>query len=102
MRLPCGNNCVGLTATGYVIARKKTLRGRVLAAGAIAVSSKITRGVRLASLFVLLVAVGSCGLPRAGPNKREIFASSVQRQGDAFIVTINERVIQKAWFTIVA
>ena len=65
-----------------------------MAAGAIAVSSKITRGVRLASLFVLLVAVGSCGLPRAGPNKREIFASSVQRQGDAFIVTINERVIQ--------
>jgi len=46
------------------------------------------------ALFVLLVAVGSCGLPRSGPNKREIFASSVQRKGDAFIVTVNDRVIQ--------
>lgn len=46
------------------------------------------------ALFVLLVAVGSCGLPRAGPNKAEIFSSSVQRKGDAFIVTVNDRVIQ--------
>lgn len=57
-------------------------------------SFNISGGMRLAALFVLLVAVGSCGLPRAGPNKREIFSSSVQRQGDAFIVTVNERVIQ--------
>ncbi|MDD9738685.1 MULTISPECIES: polysaccharide biosynthesis/export family protein [Marinovum] len=34
----------------------------------------------------------SCGLPRSGPNKREIFAGSVQRQGDAFIVSVNDRV----------
>lgn len=57
-------------------------------------SFRITGGVRLAALFVLIVAVGSCGLPRAGPNKREIYSSSVQRQGDAFIVTVNDRVIQ--------
>jgi polysaccharide biosynthesis/export protein len=30
--------------------------------------------------------VASCGLPRTGPTKEEIFAGSVQRQGDAFIV----------------
>ncbi|MCA8868464.1 MAG: polysaccharide biosynthesis/export family protein [Rhodobacteraceae bacterium] len=51
-------------------------------------------GVRLAALFVVLVALGSCGLPRPGPNKREIFSSSVQREGNAFIVSVNERVIQ--------
>jgi polysaccharide export outer membrane protein len=27
-----------------------------------------------------------------GPNKREIFAGSVQREGDAFIVSVNDRV----------
>jgi polysaccharide biosynthesis/export protein len=63
------------------------------------VSFRLFRGVRLVALFIVLVAVGSCGLPRAGPNKSEIFASSVQRKGDAFIVTVNDRVIQ---FTSVA
>lgn len=57
-------------------------------------SFNLSGSLRLAGIFVLLVAVGSCGLPRAGPNKREIFSSSVQRQGDAFIVTVNDRVIQ--------
>ncbi|HAW46647.1 MAG TPA: sugar ABC transporter substrate-binding protein [Roseovarius sp.] len=36
--------------------------------------------------------VAGCGLPRLGPNKREIYAGSVQRQGDAFVVTVNDRV----------
>jgi polysaccharide export outer membrane protein len=36
--------------------------------------------------------VASCGLPRVGPNKREIFAGSVQREGDAFVVAVNDRV----------
>ena len=31
-------------------------------------------------------------LPRSGPNKREIFAGSVLRDGDAFIVDVNARV----------
>jgi polysaccharide export outer membrane protein len=34
----------------------------------------------------------SCSLPKVGPNKREIFAGSVQREGDAFIVSVNDRV----------
>jgi polysaccharide export outer membrane protein len=58
------------------------------------VAFNTSKGLRLAGLFVLLVAAGSCGLPRAGPNKREIYSSSVQRQGDAFIITVNDRVIQ--------
>jgi polysaccharide export outer membrane protein len=36
--------------------------------------------------------VSACGLPRVGPNKREIFAGSVLREGDAFVVTVNDRV----------
>ncbi|MEI6099306.1 MAG: polysaccharide biosynthesis/export family protein [Alphaproteobacteria bacterium] len=34
----------------------------------------------------------SCGLPRSGPNKAEIFQGSVQNGGDAFIVSVNSRV----------
>ncbi|WGT52376.1 polysaccharide biosynthesis/export family protein [Thioclava nitratireducens] len=34
----------------------------------------------------------SCSLPRSGPNKRELFAGSVMRQGDAFVVKVNDFV----------
>ncbi|MEM6620516.1 MAG: polysaccharide biosynthesis/export family protein [Pseudomonadota bacterium] len=46
------------------------------------------------ALFVVAFAVASCGLPRPGPNKREIFAGSVQKQGNAYIVNVNDRVVQ--------
>ncbi|WP_317625511.1 polysaccharide biosynthesis/export family protein [Rhodalgimonas zhirmunskyi] len=36
--------------------------------------------------------ISSCGLPRVGPNKKEIFEGSVQRNGDAFVVSVNDRV----------
>ncbi|MDC0736866.1 polysaccharide biosynthesis/export family protein [Cognatishimia sp. SS12] len=39
-----------------------------------------------------MAVVSSCGLPRPGPNKREIYAGSVQQQGDAFVVAVNDRV----------
>jgi polysaccharide export outer membrane protein len=42
-------------------------------------------------LAALLIAA-SCGLPQAGPNKKQIFSGSVQQEGDAFIVSVNERV----------
>ena len=57
-------------------------------------SVRISNWARIGALFVLLVTLGSCGLPRSGPTKNEIFSSSVQRKGDAFIVTVNDRVIQ--------
>lgn len=47
---------------------------------------------KCAAFLALLGVVSSCGLPRSGPNKREIFAGSVMRQGDAFVVTVNDRV----------
>jgi polysaccharide export outer membrane protein len=39
-----------------------------------------------------LAVVSSCGLPQVGPNKRQIFAGSVQKEGDAFVVEVNDRV----------
>ncbi|KMW58340.1 Capsular polysaccharide biosynthesis/export periplasmic protein WcbA [Candidatus Rhodobacter oscarellae] len=41
---------------------------------------------------MLVGIVSSCGLPRVGPNKREIFRGSVQKEGDAFVVSVNDRV----------
>ncbi|MEP5762828.1 MAG: polysaccharide biosynthesis/export family protein [Litoreibacter sp.] len=52
----------------------------------------VSRGIRLATLTILVTAVASCGLPRSGPGKREIFEGSVQNQGDAFVVEVNDRV----------
>ncbi len=49
-------------------------------------------GTRFAAFFLVAVMVASCGLPRSGPGKREIYAGSVQKQGDAFIVAVNSRV----------
>ncbi|MDF1618949.1 polysaccharide biosynthesis/export family protein [Pseudothioclava nitratireducens] len=39
-----------------------------------------------------LLGTASCGLPRSGPNKKEIFAGSVMREGDAFVVSVNDHV----------
>ncbi len=56
-------------------------------------NSKPNRWARSVALVVMVSMVSSCGvLPRVGPNKREIYAGSVQRQGDAFVVTVNDRV----------
>ncbi len=51
-----------------------------------------TRWARSVALLLAVSVAASCGLPRSGPNKREIFAGSVQQQGDAFIVSVNDRV----------
>ncbi|MDP3340667.1 polysaccharide biosynthesis/export family protein [Frigidibacter sp.] len=53
---------------------------------------KASRGARVLALFVIAATVAGCGLPRSGPNKREIYAGSVERQGNAFIVSVNDRV----------
>ncbi|MHC0054891.1 polysaccharide biosynthesis/export family protein [Actibacterium sp. D379-3] len=53
---------------------------------------KASRGARALILFALVASVAACGLPRSGPNKREIYKGSVQNEGDAFIITVNDRV----------
>ncbi len=53
---------------------------------------------RFVALVAALAVVSSCGLPRVGPNKKEIFAGSVQQNGDAFIVSVNDRVTRATAF----
>ncbi|ARC89510.1 sugar ABC transporter substrate-binding protein [Rhodovulum sp. MB263] len=40
----------------------------------------------------MLAATAACGLPRPGPSKPEIFDGSSLRDGDAFVVAVNDRV----------
>ncbi|WGV18172.1 polysaccharide biosynthesis/export family protein [Fuscovulum ytuae] len=54
----------------------------------------VSNGARAAALILMVGAVAGCGLPRSGPNKAELFAGSVLREGDAFVVTVNSRVAQ--------
>ena len=51
-----------------------------------------SRWAKSVALLAAVAMVASCGLPRSGPNKREIFAGSVLREGDAFVVSVNDRV----------
>ena len=56
-------------------------------------TSPITRWARPVAILTAISMVSSCTLlPRTGPTKRELYAGSVQQQGDAFIVTVNDRV----------
>ncbi len=50
------------------------------------------RWARPFAILAALALAASCSLPKVGPNKREIFAGSVQKEGDAFIVSVNDRV----------
>ncbi len=50
------------------------------------------RWARPVALLAAVALAASCGLPKVGPNKRQIFAGSVQKQGDAFVVSVNDRV----------
>ena len=54
---------------------------------------KRTRVARAVALLLVTSTVAACGLPRTGPNKNEIFAGSVDRQGNAYIVEVDQRVI---------
>ena len=55
-----------------------------------------TRWANAAAILTLAFALVACGLPRSGPNKREIFESSVLNMGDAYVVTVNADVARKA------
>ncbi|MEP5806254.1 MAG: polysaccharide biosynthesis/export family protein, partial [Roseobacter sp.] len=48
--------------------------------------------VRPIALLVAFAALSSCGLPNAGPNKRQIFSGSVEQQGNAYVVEVNDSV----------
>jgi len=56
------------------------------------VKTRKFRWARPIAVLAALAVISSCGLPQAGPNKRQIFSGSVQKEGDAFIVSVNDRV----------
>ena len=49
---------------------------------------RATKMALIASIAIL----GACGLPRSGPTKSEIFAGSVQEEGDAFVISVSDHV----------
>ncbi len=55
-------------------------------------NTKVTRRAAVLGALASATLAAGCGLPRPGPNKKEIFAGSVLKGGDAFIVTVNPRV----------
>jgi polysaccharide export outer membrane protein len=56
------------------------------------VKSSFLRGGRFVALTVIVMGVAACGLPRSGPTKNEIYSGSVQREGDAFVIEVNDYV----------
>lgn len=55
-------------------------------------TSRQRRWARPLALALMVSLVAGCGLPRTGPNKTEIFDGSVQKNGDAFVVVVNDYV----------
>jgi polysaccharide export outer membrane protein len=56
------------------------------------VKSVYLRWARPIATVAALAVISSCGLPQVGPNKRQIYSGSVQKDGDAFVVSVNDRV----------
>lgn len=54
--------------------------------------TQTSRWARSVALLTVVTLIASCGLPRVGPNKRQIYAGSVERSGDAYVVAVNDRV----------
>ena len=52
-------------------------------AGTRAVTFRTSFAVRAIVLFTSVALVAGCGLPRSGPNKREVLSGSVDEKGDA-------------------
>lgn len=53
-------------------------------------SSKLRLGV--IAVLVLVMGVSACGLPRPGPNKREIMQSAADAKGDSIVINVNAHV----------
>lgn len=55
-------------------------------------------GMRWVAICAIASILSSCGLPRSGPTKNEIFSGSVERQGDAFLVVADDHVTRASAF----
>ena len=55
-------------------------------------------GVLRLSMLAALVVLSACGLPRSGPNKKEIYAGAVERGGNAHVIYVNDHVTRATNF----
>ena len=55
-------------------------------------TSRTSFAVKAIVLSTTVALVVGCGLPRSGPNKREILSGSVDKKGDAYVVTVTPEV----------
>lgn len=60
---------------------------------------KSSKGTKWAALLLSATILAGCALPRFGPTKDEIFDGSVQRVGDAFVVSVDNHVNKTASYT---
>ena len=51
-----------------------------------------TRMAKGMALLAVVATVSACGLPRSGPTKREIFAGSVEKKGNAHVVAVTDYI----------
>ncbi|WP_255009744.1 polysaccharide biosynthesis/export family protein [Roseovarius sp. M141] len=51
-----------------------------------------SRWARSVALAAIAMVMASCSLPQVGPNKKQIYAGSVQRSGESHIVSVNSHV----------
>lgn len=64
-----------------------------------AVKTRTSSRTRWVAICISASILAGCGLPRSGPTKNEIFQGSVQEQGNAFIVTVDDAVNKATSFT---
>jgi polysaccharide export outer membrane protein len=62
------------------------------------VKNKFNTRARWVAIVVSASVLAGCGLPRSGPTKNEIFSGSVQEQGNAFVITVDDSVARAANF----
>ena len=58
-----------------------------------------TPRARWVALCASAIFLSGCGLPRSGPTKNEIFSGSVEKHGDAFVVTADDHVTRATAFS---
>lgn len=57
------------------------------------------RWARPISMIMAMAVMSSCGFPQVGPNKRQIYQGSVQKDAGAFILSFNDRVTRATAMT---
>ncbi len=64
---------------------------------AVSVENTYSRRLKAVAAVLMLAAMTACSmLPAVGPSKKQILEGSVQRNGDAFVVDVNDHVTRAA------